>query len=185
MKISYVAVMRWKPDSEEPVLLGSGADLSDYSFFQRGSIKEFMLFTSKTVARKTQVGARQTVKAQGYMCHVVVRNSHLAAAVVCDQEYPSRAAMSVAMQTIADFESSGNTAWKTAEADTNEASTLCEQAVIKYKVCSKLLLSLQAMFVQRGAAFSILAHACTNGLIYEGSLWFRVSMPLTTCAGPV
>lgn len=115
-------------------MLGSGADLADYAFFQRSSIKEFMLFTSKTVARKTQPGARQTVKSQQYMCHVVVRNNHLAAAVVCGQDYPSRAAMSVAMQTIADFENTGATSWKTAETDNNEASTLCEQAVIKYKV---------------------------------------------------
>jgi synaptobrevin homolog YKT6 len=134
MKLTYVALFRWKPDGEEPILLGSAAELSDYSFFQRGSIKEFMLFTGKTVVRKTQVGARQTVKAQAYMCHVVVRNSHLAAVVFCDEEYPSRAAMSVAMQTIADFENGGTTAWKTAEADITDGQSLCEQALVKYKV---------------------------------------------------
>ena len=138
MKITYIALMRWKPDSVEPLLVGSAADLSDYSFFQRGSIKEFMLFTGKTVVRKTQVGARQTVKAQAYMCHVVVRNSHLAAVVFCDEEYPSRAAMSVAMQTIQDFENGGTTAWKQAESDITDANQLCEAAVVKYKVRTPL-----------------------------------------------
>lgn len=134
MKLTYVALMRWRPDDAEPVLLGQAAELSDYSFFQRGSIKEFMLFTGKTVVRKTQVGARQTVKAQAYMCHVIVRNSHLAGVVFCDEEYPSRAAMSVAMQTITDFENGGTTAWKQAQADITEGQSLCEQALVKYKV---------------------------------------------------
>lgn len=134
MKLSYVALMRWRPGDQAPIMLGSGAELSDYSFFQRGSIKEFMGFTSKTVVRRTQVGARQTVKAQAYMCHVIVRDSHLACAVFCDEEYPSRAAMAVAMSTIQDFEKSNAGAWKTAEVDNTEGQALCEQALIKYKV---------------------------------------------------
>lgn len=133
MKLSYVALMRWRPGDQEPIMLGSGAELSDYSFFQRGSIKEFMGFTSKTVVRRTQVGARQTVKAQAYMCHVIVRDSHLACAVFCDEEYPSRAAMAVAMSTIQDFEKSNAGGWKTAEVDNTEGQALCEQALIKYK----------------------------------------------------
>jgi synaptobrevin homolog YKT6 len=134
MKLSYVALMRWRPGDQEPVMLGTGAELSDYSFFQRGSIKEFMGFTSKTVVRRTQVGARQSVKAQAYMCHVIVRDSHLACAVFCDEEYPARAGMSVAMQTIQEFESSNTGAWKTTEVDSTEANALCEQALVKYKV---------------------------------------------------
>jgi hypothetical protein len=144
MKLSYVALMRWRPGDQEPVLLGVGAELSDYSFFQRGSVKEFMTFTAKTVTRKTQVGARQTVKAQAYMCHVVVRDSHLAAAVFCDEEYPSRAAMSVAMQTINEFETSGTTAWKTTEVDVTDAQSLCEQALVKYKVRFRAKISSQS-----------------------------------------
>jgi synaptobrevin homolog YKT6 len=134
MKLTYVALMRWRPGDQEPVLLGTAAELSEYSFFQRGSIKEFMTFTSKTVVRKTQVGARQTVKAQAYLCHAVVRDSHLAAAVFCDEAYPSRAAMSVAMQLINDFQAAGNSAWKTAEADIADGQALCEEALVKYKV---------------------------------------------------
>lgn len=145
MKLTYVGLLKWKPGGEEPVLLGCAAELSDYSFFQRGSIKEFMCFTGKTVVRKTQVGARQTVKAQAhYLCHVVVKNSHLAGVVFCDDEYPSRAAMSVAMQVINDFEATGATAWKQAEADTTEGQSLCEEALVKYKV--RLRIGLQQIF---------------------------------------
>ena len=165
MKIAYIALMRWKPESAEPVLVGSAADLSDYSFFQRGSIKEFMLFTGKTVVRKTQVGARQTVKAQAYMCHVVVRNSQLAAVVFCDEEYPSRAAMSVAMQTIQDFENGGTTAWKQAESDMTDANQLCEAAIVKYKVRTRRMRLTAAQRPQlgscsAGASIASLCRAC-------------------------
>jgi synaptobrevin homolog YKT6 len=131
-KISFVAILRWRPGDAEPVVLGSAAELTDYSFFQRGSIREFMTFTGKTVVRKTAPGARQTVKAQAYMCHAVVRDNHLAAVVFCDEAYPSRAAMSVAMQTMYDFESTG-IAWQAADKDGIQASPLCEQALAKYQ----------------------------------------------------
>lgn len=134
MKLLYVALMRWLPGDKEPVMLGCGADLSEYSFFQRGTIKEGMTFTAKTVIRKTQVGGRQSVKASGSVCHVVVRDSHLSAAVFCDEEYPARAAMSVGMQTMNEFQASGDTSWETAQADLSEGQLLCEQALIKYKV---------------------------------------------------
>jgi hypothetical protein len=85
------------------------------------------------------------VKAQAhYLCHVVVKNSHLAGVVFCDDEYPSRAAMSVAMQVINDFEATGATAWKQAEADTTEGQSLCEEALVKYKV--RLRIGLQQIF---------------------------------------
>lgn len=134
MKLTYVALFRWLPGDSEPVMLGCGADLSEYSFFQRGTVKEGMTFTGKTVVRKTQVGGRQSVKASGSVCHVVVRDSHLSAAVFCDEEYPTRAAMSVAMQTINDFQALGITGWEDTHVDLTAGQPLCEQALIKYKV---------------------------------------------------
>eukprot|EP00892_Ulva_mutabilis_P008396 jgi/Ulvmu1/5929/UM026_0051.1 len=49
MKLTYVALFRWLPGDKEPIMLGCAADLSEYSFFQRGTIKEGMTFTGKTV----------------------------------------------------------------------------------------------------------------------------------------
>lgn len=126
-------------------MLGCSADLSEYSFFQRGTIKEGMTFTAKTVLRKTQVGGRQSVKASGSVCHVVVRESHLSAAVFCDEEYPARAAMSVAMQTVNDFQASGSTGWERTEVDLTAGQPLCDQALIKYKVSTHGVLRLQVL----------------------------------------
>lgn len=51
-------------------MLGFAADLSSFGFFQRGTVKEMMMFVGRTVARKTQIGQRQTVQQEEYYCHV-------------------------------------------------------------------------------------------------------------------
>ena len=100
MKLTAVGLCKWLPGDEKAVLLGVATELSEYSFFQRGTVKEFLLFTGRMVVDKTLPGSRQSVKANDYMCHVVVRDSHMAAFVFVDEEYPSRAAMTVAMKAI-------------------------------------------------------------------------------------
>lgn len=132
MKLSAVAVCKWKLDSV-PYMLGCSVDLSEFSFFQRGSVKEFMVFTGKTCIQKTQPGARLSVKAQAFMCHVVVRDNHMAAFIFADEAYPSRAAMAVGVKLIEEFTASGD-GWRTASADGTDAQALCDTAIVKYQV---------------------------------------------------
>lgn len=47
------------------VWLKSAYDLQTFSFFQRGSVQEFMAFVSKTIVDRTQTAARQSVKEGG------------------------------------------------------------------------------------------------------------------------
>eukprot|EP00127_Corallochytrium_limacisporum_P005426 Clim_evm38s204 gene=Clim_evmTU38s204 len=75
--------------------LCSAMDLTSFNYFQRGSMKEFVLFVSKTLAERTQPGTRHTVKEQKSVCHVHVRNDGLVGVVVCDEEYPQRVAFSL------------------------------------------------------------------------------------------
>ena len=42
-KVLSINVMRWNSDSEEPILLDAAYNLADYSFFTRGSVKEFLV----------------------------------------------------------------------------------------------------------------------------------------------
>ena len=55
------------------------------SYFQRGSVKEGLNFLARTIVQRTQPGQRQSVKTEGYFCHVHVRDHGLAAIVVGDQ----------------------------------------------------------------------------------------------------
>lgn len=45
--------------------LKSAYDLQSFSFFQRGSVQEFMGFVSKTIVERTPTASRQSVKEGG------------------------------------------------------------------------------------------------------------------------
>jgi synaptobrevin family protein YKT6 len=68
MRLTAVALLKWNGE-REPFLCGFGSDLSNFGFFQRGSVKEMLTFVSRTVAKRTLVGQRQTVQNEEYYCH--------------------------------------------------------------------------------------------------------------------
>ena len=55
------------------------------SYFQRGAVREGLNFLGRTIVQRTQPGQRQSVKTEGYLCHVHVKDFGLAAIVICDQ----------------------------------------------------------------------------------------------------
>ncbi|KAG8817813.1 palmitoyltransferase [Serendipita sp. 401] len=105
--------------------LTSASDLSSFSFYQRGSVGEFMGFMTKTVAERTAVGQRQSVQENSYFAHVYnsgqenlagefaaslfleIRQSlngvRALAVVITDEEYPVRPAFSLLQKVIDDF----------------------------------------------------------------------------------
>nr|CAG4641228.1 EOG090X0E6P [Eulimnadia texana] len=83
--------------------LKAAHDLSSFSFFQRSSVQEFMIFTSKIIVERTQPASRQSVKQGDYMCHVYVRADGLAGVLVSDHEYPHRVAHTLLMKILDDF----------------------------------------------------------------------------------
>ncbi|XP_017799603.1 PREDICTED: synaptobrevin homolog YKT6 [Habropoda laboriosa] len=78
-------------------------DVESFSFFQRGSVKEFMGFVSKTIVQRTQMSSRQSVKEGDYMCHVYVRADNLAAVLISDNEYPRRVAHTLITKVMDEF----------------------------------------------------------------------------------
>jgi hypothetical protein len=124
MKIFSLAVILAPPNGPSAIL-SQASDLSSFSFFERGSVGEFMTFFSKTVADRTQQGQRQTVQENKYNAHVYNRGGaeQLAGASLCavfacvpradaqgcvavivtDQEYPVRPAFSLLSKMLDDF----------------------------------------------------------------------------------
>ena len=84
-------------------LLKASHDLSSFGFFQRGSVQEFMTFTAKILAERTQIGERQSVKEAEYMCHAFVRSDSLVGVCVSDHEYPHRVAHTLLTKIMEDF----------------------------------------------------------------------------------
>ena len=68
MKIYSISVFE-APSRGNATSLTAVSDLSSYSFYQRGSVQEFMKFFSKTVVERTQQGQRQSVQENLYTFH--------------------------------------------------------------------------------------------------------------------
>ncbi len=69
MRVYSLSVLQ-VPATGPATVLSTASDLASFSFYQRGSVAEFMTFFSKTVAERTQPGQRQTVQENTYMAHV-------------------------------------------------------------------------------------------------------------------
>ena len=73
VKIFAISIVQTATSGGPSTLLVTANDLSSFSFYQRGSVGEFMTFFSKTVADRTQQGQRQTVQENNYTAHVYNR----------------------------------------------------------------------------------------------------------------
>ncbi|EIM83880.1 snare protein YKT6 [Stereum hirsutum FP-91666 SS1] len=104
MKIFSLAVVL-APPSGPSAVLSQASDLSSFSFYQKGSVGEFMTFFTKTVAERTPQGQRQSVQENNYTAHVYNRGGaeQLAAVIITDQEYPVRPAFSLLTKVLDDF----------------------------------------------------------------------------------
>ena len=72
MKIYSISVIL-APPSGASTVLSNATDLTSFSFYQRGSVAEFMTFMSKTVAERTPQGQRSSVQENNYVAHVFNR----------------------------------------------------------------------------------------------------------------
>ncbi|KAG8221574.1 snare protein YKT6 [Butyriboletus roseoflavus] len=104
MKIFTISVVLAPPGSPSTVL-STASDVSSFSFYQRGSINEFLTFFSKTVVDRTAQGQRQSVQENNYTAHVFNRGGaeQLAAIIITDQEYPVRPAFSLLTKILDEF----------------------------------------------------------------------------------
>ncbi|EMD32426.1 hypothetical protein CERSUDRAFT_88064 [Gelatoporia subvermispora B] len=104
MKIYALSILV-APPGKTATVLSSASDLSSFSFYQRGSVGEFMAFFARTIAERTPQGQRQSVQENNYTAHVYNRGGaeQLTAVIVTDQEYPVRPAFSLLTKLLEDF----------------------------------------------------------------------------------
>lgn len=121
MKVYSLAVVLAPPQKSSSIII-SANDMSSFSFYQRGSVGEFLTFFSKTISERTPQGQRQSVQENNYTAHVYNRGgaeqlagaSHTpthaardtdnsAAVIITDHEYPVRPAFSLLTKLLDDF----------------------------------------------------------------------------------
>jgi len=72
MKIFSLSVVLAPPSGPSSVI-SSASDVSSFSFYQRGSVTEFLTFFTKTVVERTPQGQRQSVQENNYTAHAYNR----------------------------------------------------------------------------------------------------------------
>mmetsp|Transcript_18679 Transcript_18679/g.32404 ORF Transcript_18679/g.32404 Transcript_18679/m.32404 type:complete len:200 (-) Transcript_18679:128-727(-) len=105
MKILSIGILRYNADTPEPVMLSMVTELSNFGFFQRGTVREMLTFFNKTIAKRTPPGQRQSVQNEEYYVHVYMRTDGLCGSITCDAEYPPRVAFSLLTRLLEDFSS--------------------------------------------------------------------------------
>ena len=95
MKLVWSALFKTgseAPGKEGPVILTSAKELSSFSYFQRSSVSEMFTFFARTFAnnKNLAVGARTSVKQQGFQCHMYISPTGVTAVCYADDEYPAR-----------------------------------------------------------------------------------------------
>lgn len=131
MKLFSLSVVYKNPHAAQ--LLKSAQDLQSFGFFQRGSVQEFMSFTSKILVERSQLATRQSVREQEYMCHVFVRADNLSGVVISDHEYPQRVAHTLITKVLDDFtENVQPSSWPTGTPETIHFTGL-EATLAKYQ----------------------------------------------------
>jgi hypothetical protein len=65
MKITALLVLKVNPEGSDPVILANACDVSHFGYFQRSSVREFIVFVGRTVAKRTPPSQRQSVQHEG------------------------------------------------------------------------------------------------------------------------
>jgi len=79
MKITALLVLKSQPipDGSDPVILANATDVSHFGYFQRVTVRQFIVFVGRTVAKRTPPDQRHTVQHEGYTTTSVFSNLSL------------------------------------------------------------------------------------------------------------
>lgn len=103
MKIYYIGVLRNLNSGEKALELTSAKDISDFSFFERTSVGQFMSFFSETIAQRTEAGKRQSVEEGNYVGHAYARSEGVCGILITDKEYPVRPAYTLLNKVLDEY----------------------------------------------------------------------------------
>ena len=101
MKIYYIGILRSSGD--KALELTSARDLSQFSFFERNGVSQFMTFFAETVSQRTQPGQRQSVEEGNYIGHTYTRSEGISGIIITDKDYPVRPAYTLINKILEEY----------------------------------------------------------------------------------
>ena len=116
-KLIWLQVMATK--DKKGYSLSTAEDLSSFGYFQRGSVREHLVFASRTSAERCQKGSRVTIslKEVPYILHVYRRVDGLTGIAITDQAYSERVAQTLVTKLTSGFEQKYGNSWKKVQKD--------------------------------------------------------------------
>ncbi|KAF3452978.1 hypothetical protein FNV43_RR03411 [Rhamnella rubrinervis] len=132
MKITALLVLKCSPDGSDPIYLANASDVSHFGYFQRSSVKEFIVFVGRTVARRTPPSQRQSVQHEEYKVHSYNRDG-LCAVGFMDDHYPVRSAFSLLNQVLDEYQKAFGDSWRTIQSDSSQPWPYLNDALMKFQ----------------------------------------------------
>eukprot|EP00760_Papus_ankaliazontas_P015590 PhM_4_TR16605/c0_g3_i1/m.5471/K08516/YKT6; synaptobrevin homolog YKT6 len=118
MKLFSIMIFRCKVGhDEEPTICSSSIDVSSFNMFQRSSVREFIQFLSRTVAKgiASNPGTAHQVTKEDYVLYGYSRSDGIIAVAATDNEYNPRVATSMLFTTVSDFAERFRAQWEAPE----------------------------------------------------------------------
>ncbi|XP_051148739.1 VAMP-like protein YKT61 isoform X2 [Andrographis paniculata] len=110
VKITALLVLKCTPEGSDPVILANASDLSSFGFFQRPSVREFIVFVGRTVAKRTPPGQRQSVQHE-------------------EKAYTRL----LLWQLLDEYQKNFGDSWKTVQADSTQQWPFLSEALTKFQ----------------------------------------------------
>ncbi|KAE9592055.1 putative Longin-like domain-containing protein [Lupinus albus] len=133
MKITALLVMKCTGvDGSDPIILANASDLNHFGYFQRSSVREFIVFVARTVAKRTPLDQRQSVQHEEYKVHAYNTNG-LCAVGFMDDHYPIRSSFSLLTQVLDEYQKAFSDSWRTVQADSTQPWPYLNDALTKFQ----------------------------------------------------
>ncbi|KAK9150076.1 hypothetical protein Syun_008385 [Stephania yunnanensis] len=133
MKITALMVLKCSGDgATDPIILANAYDVSQFGYFQRGGVKEFILFVGRTVAKRTPPNQRQSVQHEEYKVHSYNRNG-LCALGFMDDHYPVRSAFSLLNKVLDEYQKNFGDSWRTIQSDVTQPWPYLNESLTKFQ----------------------------------------------------
>uniref|UniRef100_A0A7S0VF17 V-SNARE coiled-coil homology domain-containing protein n=1 Tax=Hemiselmis tepida TaxID=464990 RepID=A0A7S0VF17_9CRYP len=136
MKLRALSISRWKHEDssiKDPVHLYYGVDLSELSFFQRGTVKEITALVIRTCVSKTNAGDYQRLEHEGNYIYIISKHTGIAGVAVCDTEYPQRVAFAIINKLLEEFQEANGGKISQDKADNTMPFPPLDDALVKYQ----------------------------------------------------
>ncbi|CAL5374439.1 unnamed protein product [Camellia sinensis] len=141
MKITGLLVLKCTPEGTDPVILANATDVSHFGYFQRSSVREFIVFVGRTVAKRTPPSQRQSVQHEEYKVHSYNRNG-LCVVGFMDDHYPVRSAFSLLNKAVTvfflekvldEYQKNFGDSWRTVQTDSTQPWPYLNEALAKFQ----------------------------------------------------